>query len=53
MILYKKHLKSTAQQLRKNSTSEEKILWSYLRRNQILNVRFYRQKPLNGYIADC
>ncbi len=52
MIFYKSHLKSAAKKLRKESTKEENILWEKIRRNQILGIRFYRQKPLYGYIAD-
>lgn len=33
-------------------TCHEKILWQYLRRNQILGFQFYRQKVIVGYIVD-
>ena len=52
MIRYKRYLKSTSKKLRRELTLEESILWEKIRRNQILGVRFYRQKPLNGYIVD-
>jgi very-short-patch-repair endonuclease len=52
MILYKSRLKKLSGDLRKNSTEEEIILWSKIRKRQILNIQFYRQKPLHGYIAD-
>jgi very-short-patch-repair endonuclease len=52
VLPYKKDLKETARHLRKNMTDAEKILWSRLRRKQILNVQFYRQKPIGHYILD-
>jgi len=52
MITYKKYLKPTSKKLRREATEEEKILWERIRRNQVLGIRFYRQKPLNGYIVD-
>ena len=52
MILYNKNLKFFARNLRKNQTSTEQILWEKLRKKQILNVQFYRQKPIYNYIAD-
>ena len=33
-------------------TDAEQLLWSKLRRKQILGVQFYRQKPLVGFIVD-
>jgi very-short-patch-repair endonuclease len=33
-------------------TKAEVILWSIIRRKQICNVQFYRQKPLGKYIVD-
>ena len=53
MILpYNKKLKSNSRLLRNNLTEAEKILWSHLRRKQLLNVQFYRQKPIGNYIVD-
>jgi cyclase len=40
-----------AEELRKNPTEDEKLLWLYLKRNQ-LGVRFKRQHPIWMYIAD-
>ena len=40
-----------AEELRKNPTTEELLLWQYLKSNQ-LGVRFKRQHPLWMYIAD-
>ena len=33
-------------------TEAEIILWNRLRRKQINNIQFYRQKPLGNYIVD-
>jgi len=40
-----------AEELRKNPTADEKLLWFYLKRKQ-LGVRFKRQHPIWMYIAD-
>jgi len=34
-----------ARRLRKEMTDSEKKLWSRLRRKQIMDIQFYRQKP--------
>ncbi|MEW6300566.1 MAG: endonuclease domain-containing protein [Thermodesulfobacteriota bacterium] len=52
MRRYNPNLKSTARTLRTNLTDSEQLLWSRLRRKQLLGVRFYRQKPLGNYIVD-
>jgi len=52
MLPYKKTLKTFSRDLRNNMTNAEQLLWSHLRRKQILGVQFYRQKPIVGYIAD-
>ena len=33
-------------------TDAERLLWSRLRRKQILDIQFYRQKPIGNYIVD-
>ena len=33
-------------------SAAERRLWFWVRRRQVLGVRFYRQKPLLGYIVD-
>jgi len=33
-------------------TESEIMLWNIIRRKQINNLQFYRQKPLGKYIAD-
>ena len=52
MLPYNKNLKTFGRNLRKNQTSAEKLLWEKVRRKQILDVQFYRQKPIYNYIAD-
>ena len=33
-------------------TDAENLLWSQIRRKQLLDARFYRQKPVGKYIVD-
>lgn len=49
---YNSALKRSARTLRLNLTDSEQLLWSRLRRRQLLEVQFYRQKPLGNYIID-
>ena len=49
---YNKKLTPFARSLRTNQTAAEELLWSKLRRKQLLGVQFYRQKPLASYIVD-
>ena len=49
---YRRNLKPPARDLRKRMTEAEIRLWSKLRRKQICDVPFYRQKPLGPYIVD-
>lgn len=44
--------KERAKMLRNNMTMQEILLWSHLRRKQVLGVKFNRQKPMFGYILD-
>ena len=52
MKYYNPKLKSKSRELRSHQTDAEEKLWSHVRRKQILNVQFYRQKPLGEYIVD-
>lgn len=52
MKQYNKQLKHNARILRNNMTDAEQLLWSRLRRKQLLNAQFYRQKPLANFIVD-
>ena len=49
---YNKYLKEASRDLRNNMTDAEKMLWSRLRNKQILDLQFYRQKPILNYIVD-
>ena len=52
MLRYNAKHKANARHLRTNMTDSETLLWSRLRRKQILGVQFYRQKPIGNYIVD-
>ena len=52
MLKYNKNLKYKARNLRSNMTDSEQLLWSKLRRKQILGVQFNRQKPIGNFIVD-
>ena len=41
-----------AKRLRRQLTSAETILWSHLRRDMFLGLRFRRQHPVGPFIAD-
>ncbi|MDQ1314350.1 MAG: hypothetical protein QG662_459 [Pseudomonadota bacterium] len=49
---YRKILKEPARALRTGMTDAEQVLWQRIRRKQIQNVQFYRQKPLLAFIVD-
>lgn len=51
-LQYNKNLTSYAKELRKNLTPEEIKVWTYIRKRQILGVRFLRQRPILNYIVD-
>ena len=52
MLEYSCTLKQPSRKLRTNMTDAEQKLWSRLRGKQLLDVQFYRQKPLGPYIVD-
>lgn len=52
MISNKPRLLKYSRELRSNMTDSEIILWRYLRKKQILGIKFTRQKPIGNYIAD-
>ena len=52
MLPYNKNLKQLARELRKNMTDAERRLWSKIRRKQLKQYQFYRQKNLGEYIVD-
>ena len=51
-IEYKTALKPVSRMLRSEMTECERLLWSRLRRKQLNEVQFYRQKPIGSYIVD-
>lgn len=52
MLFYNTKLKRYSQQLRKNMTDAEKLLWSKLRKKQLKDCQFYRQRIIGNYIVD-
>lgn len=52
MVTYQPKLKRYSRRLRQQQTDAEQKLWMRLRRKQIHNLQFYRQKPLGNYIVD-
>ena len=52
MLPYQSTLKHVSQQLRREMTVAERMLWSRLRGKQLLGTLFYRQKPIGNYIVD-
>ena len=52
MLPYNKNLKKFAQELRSNQTEAETFLWLKLRKRQLKNCRFYRQRIICNYIVD-
>ena len=52
-LQYKTTLTALARNNRKNSTAAEQKIWQELLRNkQFFNLKFIRQKPIDGYIVD-
>ena len=41
-----------ARRLRRESTDAERMLWSRLRNRQVRGLKFRRQMPIVGYVAD-
>ena len=52
VLPYNQRLKTRSRFLRTNLTDAELRLWYRLRRQQILGIQFYRQKPIGNYIVD-
>lgn len=52
MLPFNKKLKPLARNLRNNMTDAEKLIWSKIRKKQICDAQFYRQKNIGNYIAD-
>jgi very-short-patch-repair endonuclease len=51
-VYYSPHLRTIAQNLRRNSTRSEIILWKHLKGKKVLGFDFNRQKPVGKYIVD-
>jgi len=52
VLPYNKSLKQIARELRSNQTEAETFLWLRLRKRQLKNCRFYRQRIICNYIVD-
>ena len=52
MLPFNKKLKPLARTLRTNMTDAEQLIWSKIRRKQISDFQFYRQKNIGHYIVD-
>lgn len=52
MLKYNVKLKKFSQELRKNMTDAERLIWSRIRRKQLKEKQFYRQKIIGNYIVD-
>ena len=52
MLPFNKKLKPFARNLRSNMTDAERLIWSKIRRKQIGDLQFYRQKNIGHYIVD-
>ena len=51
-MFYNLKLKKYSQQLRKNMTDAERLLWSKLRKKQLKGLQVYRQRIIGNYIVD-
>lgn len=52
MFFYNTKLKKYSQELRKNMTDAERLLWSKIRKKQLRGCQFYRQRIIGYYIVD-
>ncbi len=52
MLFYNPRLKRYSQELRKNMTDAERLLWSRLRGKQLKDTQVYRQRIIGNYIVD-
>lgn len=51
-IQYQSYLKKYSRKLRLNMTDAENHLWYHIRKKQVENIQFYRQRPIGTYIVD-
>jgi very-short-patch-repair endonuclease len=52
LLPFNKKLKPLSRNLRSNMTDAERLVWSKIRKKQIADVQFYRQKNIGNYIVD-
>lgn len=52
MLFYNTKLKRRSQELRRNMTDAERVLWSRLRGKQLKGLQIYRQRIIGNYIVD-
>jgi very-short-patch-repair endonuclease len=52
MLEYNVNLKAASRELRNHMTEAELLLWSRIRKRQLLDIQFYRQKPIGSYVVD-
>ncbi len=52
MLKYKPQLKKYGQELRREMTDAEGLLWQKIRRKQLKGYQFFRQKPIGRHIVD-
>ena len=52
MLPFNNKLKPIARGLRSNMTDAELLIWSRVRRKQLCDLQFYRQKNIGDYIVD-
>jgi very-short-patch-repair endonuclease len=50
--IYDQKLIKYARELRKNSTPQERRLWSFLKASRFYEFKFRRQYPIENYIVD-
>ena len=51
-IISSPRMRNQASQLRRNQTTEEKLLWSCLHAHKLANLHFRRQYAIGNYIVD-
>jgi len=52
MLPFNRSLKNRARELRKQMTEAERYLWFRIRRKQVKDYQFYRQKNIGNFIVD-
>ncbi len=51
-LINQSQVKNKRQKLRNNLTKPEEVLWYYIRKRQILGIKFRRQCSIGKYIVD-